>query len=70
MVAYLFHRQIMHVFIYFYWPAQPYVQLLYVLFLCTPVVILFGYAGQKLYDLCLHALTAGYKLRKQTRGCL
>lgn len=70
MVAYLFHRQIMHVFIYFYWPEQPYVQLLYVLFLCTPVVILFGYAGQKLYDLCLHALTAGYKLRKQTRGCL
>lgn len=56
MVAYLFHRQVMHLMIYIYWPDNATGRLVYVLLLCMPAVILFGYVGQKIYDLCLNAV--------------
>ncbi|MFR2524521.1 acyltransferase [uncultured Alistipes sp.] len=56
LVAYMFHRQLMMVFIHFYWPGSSNGRLIYVLLICAPAVILFGYAGQKIYDLTLNFL--------------
>lgn len=64
MVAYLFHRQIMHVMIYIYWPEPSTVRLCYIMLVCAPIIILFGYTGQKIYDRCLNALLDGRHRQK------
>ncbi|MFR2062417.1 MAG: hypothetical protein ACLS37_11370, partial [Alistipes sp.] len=40
LVAYMFHRQLMMVFIHFYWPGSSNGRLIYVLLFCAPAVIL------------------------------
>lgn len=52
MSAYLFHRQIVDIIEKFiFWPEEGWFRVIYLVFFCLPVVLLLGYAIQKLYDI-------------------
>lgn len=50
MAAYLFHRQIFSVLRHLYWPEGFYARLLYIYLFCLPIVFVFAFVIQRLYD--------------------
>lgn len=54
MSAYLFHRQIIDVLEkYIFWPSDGPLRLVYLVFICLPVVLTCGYVIQKIYNLVI-----------------
>ena len=57
MAAYLFHRQIFSVIRqYVYWPEDGTGRVLFLLFVCIPIILLIGYIIQTVYDYFLKKL--------------
>lgn len=51
MAAYLFHRQIIDLIEkYVYWPDDGWIRVIYLIFICLPIVLIAGYLIQKIYD--------------------
>lgn len=50
MAAYMFHRQILYMIYHIYWPEDGVWRLLYLLFVCLPIIVLVSYIIQKVYD--------------------
>ena len=51
MAAYLFHRQLIDLIEkYVYWPDDGWIRVIYLIFICLPIVLIVGYLIQKVYD--------------------
>lgn len=50
MAAYMFHRQIISIIRYMYWPAPSIGRVLYLYLICVPIVLVAGYLIQFSYD--------------------
>lgn len=50
MAAYMFHRQIIYIIYHIYWPEDGIGRILYLIFVCLPIITFLGWIIQKSYD--------------------
>lgn len=56
MSAYMFHRQIFFLIYHVYWPQDGYERLLFLIFVCLPIIGAVSYIIQRSYDSILNAI--------------
>ena len=56
---YLFHRPLYQIIARIYFPVTPVLQLLFLLFVCLPIIIITSFVLQKIYNNLLKSLTNG-----------